>query len=438
MTGSKHIVHLALVLFIGSIVITVKLFISSCHLQHASANIHKAPNRNPHQAYGVIIHDPGHDTSCRRFYLLNTTKTNWSFLHCPNSNVFLISSTNVRYAAMTLRLVGPKLIYTSLSRPLPGGHGHVLPYKTNFPGVHAAYIRLLVDQDHFDIARNCRTNLTHVNYTFAIDSTDVGSRIGLWEWETAISQSNYSTYIDHDDPHPFKPHMPNSFKGIYYNYPYLDLPQMLDCVKKAVFCFIGDSQMRHMYDAAMELLKGSHDTGCTKQNKTCSAMPELHYFAFRYGHEWASVKPTAVQKKCTHILINFGQWPLGWTEPQPWTYQRYRDALETLFNHLSEHPAEVQIFWISTSPLPYLPKTTSCPPCEWRFPHIVQHYNGIAELMLERFPRLQYVDVFDMIFHMFDVSYDSAHYRHPIQPFAIKYVLTHTCMSHNNTNQRNR
>lgn len=429
--GSIVKVYTAIIICVCIVIVTYKLTSASCsnlQLLGTSLQPSSAPHKDAHTGK-TNVGFPWKDASCREFHHLNTSATIWRFRHCPATSTFLISSTRVRYAAISLRLVGPKVIFTTLSRPLPGGYDHVLEYRSNYAGRHSAYIRLLIDVKSLDIANNCRTNLTHVHHSFFIHPQSVGDPTGLWEWETPLPHSNYSTYMDHDDPHPFRYNMSKEFSGLTFNYPYMRPAQMLHCVITAKFCFIGDSQMRNLYDAATTLIKGANDPTCTKKNKTCSAISELHYFALRYGPEWPGIKPDVEHAGCTHLLVNFGQWPLGWTATQPWTFQKYRDALEIMFGQLSQYPEGALVFWLSTSPLPYLPTTTACPPKEWRFPHIVRHYNRIAELMLQRFPRLVYINIFDMIFHLFDASYDSAHYQHPIQPYAIKYILTNACMS---------
>lgn len=35
-------------------------------------------------------------------------------------------------------------------------------------------------------------------------------------------------------------------------------------------------------------------------------------------------------RNCSHVFVNFGQWPLSHVEPKPWTAQRYADKVAQL------------------------------------------------------------------------------------------------------------
>ena len=75
----------------------------------------------------------------------------------------------------------------------------------------------------------------------------------------------------------------------------------------------------------------------------------------------------------------------------------------------------LNVAWVSTNPMPLNTAMTSCPATDWRFPHVLQRYNEIAETNVNlTHGRIKYIDLFSIAFHLFDLSYDGSHYQGPV------------------------
>jgi hypothetical protein len=121
-------------------------------------------------------------------------------------------------------------------------------------------------------------------------------------------------------------------------------------------CFIGDSQTRHLYNQVLHLLEGAaagyrkQVSGWTRAYQVLKS-DVMWYFADNYGDTTALHFDT---QKCSHVFINFGQWPVSHAEATPWGIQRYAQAVQRLaasmqaqqLNHGNKQ------YWLTTGPIP--------------------------------------------------------------------------------------
>jgi hypothetical protein len=365
------------------------------------------------------------EAACELFANITGVDVVWRYWHCPAQSHFLVTSNTTRHAVFTLRLVGPSLVFTSQSRKLDGGRGHQLQYRTNAAGSYQAYIYTLFDYAVENITTNCVSSTPAKNLTFTVTSDQVSPfNIGLWEWAEPQT-GNLSVYQQQIVSHPFQPGSDEPFANLSYKYPFLPEDYLRSCMSAKITCLVGDSHMRHNFQHITQLLYGDR-ANCTKRDTACSiAGSSVHFITLHFSHEWPAAAARVANHRCDTVVINFGQWPLSFQSPALVSYTSYRGQLEALFATLSALTADV--FWMDTNPLPQHPYTRTCPPKDFRFPHVIAYYNEIASMSLRMYPRLKLIPSFDMVFQLWDVTYDGAHYSGPVGMALAKLMASAIC-----------
>ncbi len=98
---------------------------------------------------------------------------------------------------------------------------------------------------------------------------------------------------------------------------------------------------------------------------------------------------------------------------------------------LASHSEVQHVTWVSINPHPITSILQQCPPVDWRFPHIIAGYNEIAYQMVESsHGQLDYLDLFSIAFHLFDDSFDGAHYQGAVGKALAKRVEAHVLEWH--------
>jgi hypothetical protein len=364
--------------------------------------------------------------ACVVFHNITNATAAWQLWHCPAERRFKVISNTTRHAVLTLRLLGSRLVFTSQSRRLEGGLEHHLDYRTNAAGLYQAHINFLLDEAVENITTNCVSAAPAVTFNFSVSPAQVSpSTLGLWEWAEPRTD-DLSLYRILNVPHPRAAVFSDFYAGLRFNYPFLSTEKAVQCMSTRTTCLIGDSQMRHHYQHMHQAVVG-YTTNCSKADATCSAAAgtRIFYVKLHYVAEWGAAAASVAALNCSHIVVNVGQWPLGFTSGAPWSYLKYRESVESLFGTLSALPA--QVYWTDTNPLPPHWYTRSCPPKDWRFPHVVAYYNDIAALSLRMFPRLKSIRLFDIAFQLWDATYDGGHYNAPVGPASAQYIMTALC-----------
>lgn len=95
---------------------------------------------------------------------------------------------------------------------------------------------------------------------------------------------------------------------------------------EAHVCFAGDSQMRHIYGMTDAVMK-SMTIIINGKYKTIAPPTWSRYIHVLYGNELEE----ADIGNCSHIVVNIGQWPIGWrVGARPWTVQQYAERADTI------------------------------------------------------------------------------------------------------------
>lgn len=215
--------------------------------------------------------------------------------------------------------------------------------------------------------------------------------------------------------------------------------------KEKPLCIVGDSQMRHMHAMVVQLLNASAaDTfsnllasrnGATV--KTVLASNVAKFISDSYGG-WHDTSA------CSHVFVNFGQWPLSfatWKHPtlycaaegchktapgEPWSLGRYAAQVEKVAQHMVEqrlHHNNTQ-YWVTINTQPIILRWHQEEGYDWRSEPMLLTYNKVANMIMQRHG-IPIVDTYSISSPVNDLSYDNAHYIGNVG-FAQARMLLHT------------
>jgi hypothetical protein len=114
--------------------------------------------------------------------------------------------------------------------------------------------------------------------------------------------------------------------------------------------------------------------------------------------------------RCPLVLVNFGQWDLGWPSG---FMTRYRDYLKDVDRVMHSYLAVREphsLIWATINPHP-LPRRCAK---EWRFLDLIERFNKGATVTAMAW-NVSVWDTYSVLKHVFDLTYDGSHghYRFP-------------------------
>ena len=173
-------------------------------------------------------------------------------------------------------------------------------------------------------------------------------------------------------------------------------------------CSFGDSQMRNNI---MSLLQ-SRFPECTgsKDSVRADACPSTKsgYFNISYAADFLAPALRGVwgnATRCPLVIVNFGQWDLGWPSGFMTPFREYvKDVNRVLQAYLAVREPE-SLIWATINPHP-LPRR----PCtkEWRFLDLIERFNEGATAAA-KVSNVSVWDTYSVLKHVFDLPYDGAH-----------------------------
>lgn len=180
-------------------------------------------------------------------------------------------------------------------------------------------------------------------------------------------------------------------------------------------CFMGDSQMRHLYNQVVHLMEGPSAGLQTIINKQVLNSYHLKFTNDTYGES----ATTSNSSHCTHVFVNFGQWPLSYVEKQPWSVHRYAHQVQLIARHMASERIQYgnRQYWVTTGPFPLHEKlhqwrhdqVGSTRGVDWRTEPFLLLFNKVANTIMKAHD-IDIVDTFSIASPLFDLSYDGAHY----------------------------
>jgi hypothetical protein len=326
------------------------------------------------------------------------------------------ANSTIQHIAAFVRINGPT-IDTILFEPQDNESVWKANYCTHLQGNYSAavyiYLRSSSPEDILIPGSGvCVDPLFHKPFTFLWSAPDITESQcpTLWYWESnATDASNdLSKYKC-----PPRDDYTTAYSGLRNRAPEVNTS---DFKPSGKVCLFGDSQIRNLLNSIGGLLDPLSCFPLLQQivyRGDCD-VDGFQWKGFRYDFQWEYDED---MRECTHVFLNFGQWPLGWpSQPTPWLFDRYRRAVSTTLQHLIHlkelHP-HIKLTWVTTNPHTISGSLLTCPPTDWRYPHLIREYNRIAIDAIQRTSNgsIRVLDTWSIIFPLFDLSFDSAHYQ---------------------------
>lgn len=197
-------------------------------------------------------------------------------------------------------------------------------------------------------------------------------------------------------------------------------------------CFVGDSQMRHIYSVANAIIQSNQTyTQGIYRHKQIPPSNWSRYIPARFGGE---VFQTDFGN-CSQVVVNIGQWPIGWPAGQrPWTIRQYKQRVIDIISAIDRRAEKIRnsTTWMSTHPHGLQRRVMghgTMPPKDWRTdPYILQQNSAIRNWLSESAPHIRYLDTHNIIYPLSDLSYDGgAHYFGTQAHWAAAFVLNNVC-----------
>ena len=216
----------------------------------------------------------------------------------------------------------------------------------------------------------------------------------------------------------------------------VDIPA---CTRGRKFCFVGDSQMRYaMLGVTAVLLQDStwhewevppgHDdvTLNTEMNEQTEINRNTHgahfseYYPDRFGWE-----PYNDLSSCSHVLMNFGQWPSSFVPGEMWPLSQYHLAVENAANVLlSLRQLGLKVYWVATNSHNILMNVTGV--FDWRSEPVIAMYNQLSYSAMHS-RGIPIIDLFHLTSPLHDLAFDGSHFKGMVGYHADLRIMNELC-----------
>jgi hypothetical protein len=201
-----------------------------------------------------------------------------------------------------------------------------------------------------------------------------------------------------------------------------------------MFCLFGDSQSRSVYNEIVRILE--------PDNVKCFSVGKFDKYQCvpkraRIQYSWnmfANADFFNLTKNCSAFTFNTGQWPLSYVSNKktpttnkirPYTDSEYLLLLDDLHEKVQQVPASKKAFWLATNIFSH--SNSVIQNNDWRTLLPLRHRERMAHTYWthRQMPIIEPREITDPLF---DLSYDTSHYRAPVERmrarFVLQYVLT--------------
>jgi len=125
---------------------------------------------------------------------------------------------------------------------------------------------------------------------------------------------------------------------------------------------------------------------------------------------------------CTDVVVNFGQWQLGWplvtVEGKLYSTFKYGREIVTVLKTTLAVAQETgaRVYWGTMNPHGFAGENLKCPADGYRWPHMIERYNKAAKNTISREfgEKVGIIDNFRISAHLSDLAFDGAHYKAPV------------------------
>jgi hypothetical protein len=229
----------------------------------------------------------------------------------------------------------------------------------------------------------------------------------------------------------------------------MDQKTATDCVhgrapwKAPLFtCVLGDSQSRHLNNAMARYI--DHDRNTTDSSEKrwgfggTDFSTEASHHVNHIPDEWGTcltskkcILPHINQiERCSTLLINFGQWPaskeLGGPGRHAFTVSQYGNAVEKALTTAKQVYPNKRLLWLTIHAHSDNAQQRSHPPTDWRYDVVLRQFNQAA-IRACKSTGVDYIDVFEVMNAVNDITYDGQHYGHAVERGLAKLVFNEIC-----------
>jgi len=353
-------------------------------------------------------------------YIYNDTMYSLSHDHARKQFVFVYKDKPMLYFQLLLRISGYSL-QTVFFQFHNETNSYVATYKElgycdhrDVGVIHYADILVYTMATKYDDANTCRLTSEHV----------VEKSLQSYNWTT---QTTLCDTEPNDSWWHLERRVPFFAPGILDTPPsYVEPPNIGSIttllisriLQKKQICFIGDSQMRNnvnaLYNCNTRVNQQTHALCATSawyRNPLTWQTGWLGADTTQYATRWRDIDTLDVSD-CARIVVNFGQWDVGFPGGRMTTISEYKHNLE---DFVQNYRYIDRVIWMTTNPFGDDHRGRAahgfgeCPPQEHRFPHIIQDLNTVAADIMQK-ARVPTWDTFRVLFQVFDFSFDGAHY----------------------------
>lgn len=189
---------------------------------------------------------------------------------------------------------------------------------------------------------------------------------------------------------------------------------LVACRAEKHFCFVGDSQMRHIYNTFISMhedpegLGFLHDPGTTGTDKDIMLVD----YASLHWNTWGNITAEELVN-CTHVLVNFGQWPAAYTAgSRAWSAGQYTAQLLPLAQTLQQLAFRdlKDVYWVTTGTHPLMNFLHGVNNRDWRTDPVLLLYNSLASTHMKE-AGIDVIDTWSIGAPMQELSYDHGHYK---------------------------
>lgn len=144
----------------------------------------------------------------------------------------------------------------------------------------------------------------------------------------------------------------------------------------------------------------------------------MYYQADNYGTLYSNSSNVQFNASiCSHVFMNFGQWPLSHVDPTPygWDAWRYAHAVANIAVSMQQQQEKhgAPHFWLTTGPLPLIDihQQRNAPNYrnDWRTDPLVMRFNKVASTVMQAHG-IPVIDTYSIASPLFDMAYDGAHF----------------------------
>ncbi len=372
---------------------------------------------------------------------LTSVKPSWTVVHCEESAYtghFILTSTSSsgRDTRFRGRIVGSAIQGIDFKK-MDRNNDATFVAKYNLPpGAYSVHVDLRYDD--FDINSYYNSTIYSINPVFQFNFTlpskvckrDISHIDGYW----TTFNGNHPVIPPHFllGAQPNLTMLSEELRFILVDCALADDAFLRRMAMKHRMAIFGDSQNRHLTTSLVELIDDTSFKYLNITQRTDKTIHSDEFVTFIYDpfahcflgehNDYNETCPhtfSNITRECDILLLNFGQWQIGWPSNPPWNITHYLDKVHTVMARANAMFPSKRIVWLTIHPHGEIYEYHKN---EFRNDIVLKEYNNAAVELCRRYG-YEYVDVFRHANALHDLTYDGAHYKIPVEREIVRILL---------------